>query len=76
MDIRQAALGAAIAGVLVFGADAATPRQAPAAAPCTSSLVDGVKQVVYARAERVSDTLLDAVFNAAGGIEARIKQVF
>jgi hypothetical protein len=76
MDIRQVALGAAVAAVLVFGAEAATPGQVAAPSISATSVVDGVTQAVRARAERVSDALLDAVFNAAGDIEARVKQVF
>ncbi|GAA0584764.1 hypothetical protein [Rhizomicrobium electricum] len=81
MNIRQAALGAGLAVLLVFGADsdrsgaqAATALHASAVQPACD--IAGIKETVRDAAQAAGTVVLDVVFDAAGELLACAKQVF
>jgi hypothetical protein len=82
MNIRQAALGAGLAVLLVFGADAGpaqgSVQTASALTPPVSGQVcdlAGLKETVRNTAQQAGNAVLDAALDAAGEIWARAKQV-
>ncbi len=79
MNTRQAALGAGVAVLLVFGADAnpagaqvATALQASASQPACG----GIKEAVRDAAKHAGTVVLDVALDAAGELLARAKQIF
>jgi hypothetical protein len=81
MNIRQAVLGAGVAVLLVFGADA-DPAGAYAAtavhASAAQSVCDvaGLRQAMGEAAEMAGNAVLNAALDVAGELKARAKQVF
>jgi hypothetical protein len=77
MNVRQAALGAGVAVLLMFGADTdragAAVVQASSAPPACD--IAGIKESVRHAAQAAGTVVLDVVFDAAGEVLARAKQV-
>lgn len=78
MNLRQAVLGAGVAVLLVFGADA-NPTGAHAGTVQASSsqpTCDGIKEAVRDAAKHAGTVVLDVALDTAGELLARAKQVF
>lgn len=79
MNTRQAALGAGVAVLLVFGADAnpagaATGLQASSVQSACN--IAGLETAVRDAAKHAGTVVLDVALDAAGELLARAKQVF
>jgi hypothetical protein len=76
MNIRQAALGAGVAVLLVFGADANPAGGLQASSAQSACDIAGLETAVRDAAKQAGTVALDVALDAAGELLARAKQVF